>query len=45
MKEVVFTFCEQVKAKTCIGNVETKLGVNLIKWISPGGVMPLTGRK
>jgi len=44
-KKVLLTFCEQVKAKTCIGNVERKLGVNLIKWISPGGVMPLMGRK
>jgi hypothetical protein len=34
-----------VKAKTCIGNVEIKLGVNLMRWTSPGGVMPSKGRK
>jgi hypothetical protein len=44
-KEIVLTFCEQVKAKTCIGNVERKLGVNLMRWTSPGEVMPLIGRK
>jgi hypothetical protein len=43
--EEAFTFCEQVKAKTCIGNVDKKLGVNLMRWISPGGVIPFNGRK
>ena len=39
------TFWAHVKAKTWIGNVETKLGVILMRCISPGGIIPFNGWK